>query len=107
MKRCPYCGGEYPDEATACLIDRQPLGFDILPPVAPPQQIEGPGTAFDVSLIAPQIRRVRQDHLKALRTRPHPTPHRMTLIATALRMISHFPFFHHERSEDEIHNQDA
>src|ERR1022692_3577668 len=25
MKSCPYCGKEYPDEATICLIDREPL----------------------------------------------------------------------------------
>jgi hypothetical protein len=25
MKRCTYCGKEYPDEATECTIDRQPL----------------------------------------------------------------------------------
>lgn len=25
MKRCPYCGAEYPDDAEVCTIDRQPL----------------------------------------------------------------------------------
>ena len=25
MKRCPYCGAEYPDEAEVCALDRQPL----------------------------------------------------------------------------------
>jgi hypothetical protein len=25
MKRCTYCGKEYPDDATECIIDRQPL----------------------------------------------------------------------------------
>jgi len=25
MKRCTYCGREYPDEATACSLDQQPL----------------------------------------------------------------------------------
>jgi hypothetical protein len=26
MKKCAYCGKEYPDEATACAIDGEPLG---------------------------------------------------------------------------------
>jgi hypothetical protein len=26
MKRCPYCGTEYPDDATACAIDQTPFG---------------------------------------------------------------------------------
>ena len=25
MKKCPYCGNEYPDDATACFIDGEPL----------------------------------------------------------------------------------
>lgn len=25
MKKCTYCGKEYPDEATSCLVDNQPL----------------------------------------------------------------------------------
>jgi hypothetical protein len=25
MKRCPYCGKEYPDEATVCELDANPL----------------------------------------------------------------------------------
>jgi membrane protease YdiL (CAAX protease family) len=28
MKRCPYCGKEYPDDATHCSIDRHPLPGD-------------------------------------------------------------------------------
>lgn len=37
MKRCSYCGAEYPDEVSVCVIDKQPLqeiGSLILP--APP-----------------------------------------------------------------------
>jgi hypothetical protein len=26
MKKCPYCGAEYPDDATACAIDQTPFG---------------------------------------------------------------------------------
>ena len=28
MKKCPYCGAEYPDEATVCTIDGQSLATD-------------------------------------------------------------------------------
>jgi len=26
MKQCPYCGVEYPDDATECAIDNTPFG---------------------------------------------------------------------------------
>ena len=32
MKKCTYCGKEYPDDATACSVDEQPLTFE------PPRQ---------------------------------------------------------------------
>jgi hypothetical protein len=32
MKKCTYCGKEYPDDATVCSVDEQPLTF-----VGPPQ----------------------------------------------------------------------
>ena len=25
MKKCPYCGKEYPDDATICAVNQQPL----------------------------------------------------------------------------------
>jgi hypothetical protein len=28
MKKCPYCGKEYPDEASVCAIDQEPLESD-------------------------------------------------------------------------------
>ncbi|MEI8291788.1 MAG: hypothetical protein WCH99_20155 [Verrucomicrobiota bacterium] len=32
MKKCPHCGKEYPDEATVCVIDNQPLkSFPLTP----------------------------------------------------------------------------
>jgi membrane protease YdiL (CAAX protease family) len=34
MKRCPYCGTEYPDDAVECVVDRQPLP-DQAPPPSP------------------------------------------------------------------------
>jgi hypothetical protein len=35
MKRCTYCGKDYPDEASACAIDGQPLRDVVPPPPAP------------------------------------------------------------------------
>ena len=36
MKKCKYCGKDYPDEATDCAIDGQPLDMDTVnPPVLP------------------------------------------------------------------------
>lgn len=36
MKRCAYCGREYPDEATRCALDQQPLELLVSAPKAPP-----------------------------------------------------------------------
>lgn len=38
MKRCTKCGKDYPDEATACAIDGQPLAA--ISPTPPPSQGE-------------------------------------------------------------------
>lgn len=35
MKKCTWCGKEYPDEATACEVDSQPL-TSLCPPSIPP-----------------------------------------------------------------------
>src|SRR5271170_5494163 len=35
MKQCTYCGKEYPDEASVCAIDAQPLR-DVVPPLPAP-----------------------------------------------------------------------
>jgi membrane protease YdiL (CAAX protease family) len=40
MKKCPYCGKEYPDEATICNIDAHPLFDPSKPPVEEPPQIK-------------------------------------------------------------------
>ena len=44
MKKCPYCGKEYPDEATVCIIDAHPLIDPSKPTVeeAPPVKEEPP-----------------------------------------------------------------
>jgi hypothetical protein len=40
MKQCTYCGKEYPDEASICAIDAQPLR-DVVPPLpaSPPSPV--------------------------------------------------------------------
>jgi hypothetical protein len=35
MKQCSYCGKEYPDDATVCPMDRQPLVSDVEPSPSP------------------------------------------------------------------------
>ena len=42
MKSCPYCGAEYSDDATACVIDQTPLT-----PEAPPTPAPGLRPAMD------------------------------------------------------------
>jgi len=38
MKKCPWCGQEYPDEVLVCTIDRNPLeSCDPVAPIAEPQ----------------------------------------------------------------------
>lgn len=66
-----------------------------------------PGKAFDVSAVAPQIRQVRQDPLRALQARARPSPNRTRLLAAARRIIAGLPFFGRETSEHEIHNHNA
>ena len=49
MKRCPYCGAKYPDEATICAIDKTPL-VD-----AGPQK---PPTISGVYLAVPKVQKI-------------------------------------------------
>jgi hypothetical protein len=63
-----------------------------------------PGTAFDVSAIAPQLRRVRQDHVAALHSRPRHPSHRAVLVAVAQRIVTNLPFFRDARSEHDVQN---
>ena len=60
------------------------------------------GTAFDASTIAPQLERVRQDHLAVVHAQPHQTPFHLELIAVARRMVANLRYFRHARQEHEV-----
>jgi hypothetical protein len=51
------------------------------------------GTSFDASAIAPQIQRVRRDHLAAVQSRPHDASYKAGLLVLARRMVATFPYF--------------
>lgn len=60
-----------------------------------------PGTAFDVSRIAPQIDRLRQDYTAALPShRPH-SAYRVGLIAAARQAVASLAYFRQARSAHE------
>jgi hypothetical protein len=58
--------------------------------------VEGKG--FDVSAIAPQVRRVHEEPLAALKARRQPRSYRDGLLAAARRLISQLSFFDHAKS---------
>jgi hypothetical protein len=66
-----------------------------------------PGASFDVSAIAPQIQRLRQDHLAALHHRPHEAFYRRGLIGAVRQMVTSLPYFHRVRPEQEMPKHDA
>jgi hypothetical protein len=86
-----------------CPLDRQPLDYDTQPPVTRSRESYPVGRALDASAIAPQIRRVRQDYIAALRARPHHASYRAGLVRMARRMISHLSFF--RSSEHEVEDR--
>jgi len=40
MKHCPYCGAEYPDDASMCSIDGHPLQEDVPEPPPISEQVK-------------------------------------------------------------------
>jgi len=55
MKKCTYCGKQYPDEALVCGIDQNPLESIVPPPLTPP-----PSTTDERQRI------IDREHLKLL-----------------------------------------
>ena len=70
-------------------------------------ETQPPGTAFDVSAIAPQIQKLREDHLAAMRSRPHRSHYRAKLVAAARQVVTALAYFHRSGSEDEMHKHGA
>ena len=66
-----------------------------------------PTTGFDASAIAPQVQRVRQDHLAALKCWPQDGSHRARLIAAARRLVTSFSYFCRARSHPEFQKHDS
>ncbi|HXS67216.1 MAG TPA: hypothetical protein VN761_00135 [Candidatus Polarisedimenticolia bacterium] len=57
MKKCTYCGQEYPDDATVCAIDQQPLVSDA------PSQAEPQKESAAPKIKPPLMVRLREWHL--------------------------------------------
>ena len=66
-----------------------------------------PGRAFDASVIAPQIRRVRHDHEALAHERLRPALYRAGLLATVRRIVTNLSYFRRTRHEHELHKHDA
>ncbi|MCX6922662.1 MAG: hypothetical protein NT154_05520, partial [Verrucomicrobia bacterium] len=71
------------------------------------RELRSPGTAFDVSAIAPQIQRLRQDHLAAVHSHQHSSSYKAKLVAAARRVVTALSYFHHSGPEDELHKHGA
>jgi len=68
---------------------------------------EFPGRAFDTSVIAPQLQRVRQDYAASVQQRWRPAHYRVELVAAARRLITSLSYFRRARHEHELHKHDA
>jgi hypothetical protein len=68
---------------------------------------EYPARAFDVSAIAPQIRRVRQDHTASSQHDFRSFHYHAELIAAALRLVTSLAYFRRGRHENDLHKHDA
>src|ERR1035437_3436288 len=66
-----------------------------------------PGTAFDVSAIAPQIQRLRMDYIATSRRRQQFSLYRASLIAEARRVVTELPYFRDAKPDEEMQKHDA
>jgi hypothetical protein len=66
-----------------------------------------PGAGLDVAAIAPQIQRLRRDHLAALHIRPHQVFYRRSLVAVVRQAVTGLSFFQRARSEHELPKHDG
>jgi hypothetical protein len=63
MKKCPYCGKEYPDDATVCTIDHNPLESSSPATISVPKP-KGPAPTPPSNLVKPALMtRLRTLHL--------------------------------------------
>ena len=53
MRKCSYCGNEYPDDVAFCTVDQQPL--DGPPPVITASTDKSPSAGFGIRLVARMI----------------------------------------------------
>jgi hypothetical protein len=60
----------------------------------------------DVSAIAPQIKRLRQDHLAALHSRPHNAFYRRGILAAFRQSVTSLAFFKDAKSEHAMQKDD-
>ena len=68
---------------------------------------EFPPRAFDASAIAPQVRRVRQDHAISAHNSWRPAYYRSEMFAAARGLVTTFGYFRRRRHEHELHKPDA
>jgi len=61
MKKCTYCGKEYPDDATVCSVDEQPLAFVPPRPTKTPPAITRTGKEQEGFSAQPRDASVAQD----------------------------------------------
>jgi len=66
-----------------------------------------PPRAFDISTIAPHIKRVRENHAASSHTCWRPFDYRAELVAAARRLVTGMAYFHHARQEDEMDKHDT
>jgi hypothetical protein len=64
---------------------------------------ESPSRAIDTSLIAPQIGRVRQDHVVSAQQRRRPGHYRSVLIAAARHLVTRLAFFSRAGHGQDLH----